>query len=212
MGIHPPSCQLLRHEASLEIFQQAGKFSYFVDLTENHYKALISLSLSNGSLQEIVGAQFIVTPRTGPSVAIDIPTSRQVRTAIQVEDAVSVALNYNGPSVTGTMTIVKDFCICCQNCDLQRHESTYDYDDIFTFTDVTENHYKALVLIDDTQGNEPGPTGEIIVTPRVGASTTIPLPPQGQIFVQIEDAASVSIDADLPGTIRFIKDFCICCP
>lgn len=208
MGIRKSNCKVLRHEATVEIAQPSNStFAYFIDLTENHYKAMVNVNVQSpqGGQDD---AQLIVTPRTGT------PTTNNFKESvtIQIEDARSVALT-SPFSLGGSMKIIKDFCICCPDSgEVHRHEGTFSFrGGNYLFTDLTENHYKAMVVIDGTIG------GEVIVTPRTGtAPPPIVIPQSGQIAIQIEDAKALSITtrpADpASNTVQIIKDFCISCP
>lgn len=206
MGIIKPNCKVLRHEATIDIQQPPGEFVYFTDLTENHYKAMIAVSLETPT-GAIPTAQLIVTPRMGMPTTIDFNGAA----AIQIEDARSVSLS--SPSgVSGAMNIIKDFCICCPDFgEVHRHEDTVPFKGSkFLFTDLTENHYKAMVIVKGRQG------GQVVLTPRIGNPITIALPFLGQSVIQIEDALSLSvttraIDQGPPNTVQIIKDFCISC-
>jgi hypothetical protein len=208
VGIKNQNCQVLRHEASIEISQPAGSFTYFTDLTENHYKAMIDVSLQSptGAVQQ---AQLIVTPRTGPDTIINFVESA----VIQIEDARAVTIN-SAVALGGGMNIIKDFCMCCpDDCgEVHRHEGTFSFrPSNFTFTDLTENHYKAMVVVKGRND------GQVVVTPRTADSETINIPRGGQSIIQIEDAQAVSVTVTPsfegpPNTVQIIKDFCISCP
>jgi hypothetical protein len=209
MGIRKPNCKVLRHEATIEITQpSASTFAYFVDLTENHYKAMINVNVQSPDGTP-GNAQLIVTPRTGTPTTINFSGSA----TIQIEDARSVALT-SPSSLGGSMNIIKDFCICCPDFgEVHRHEGTFSFrGGNYLFTDLTENHYKAMVVVNGTLG------GEVNVTPRPGGDVPppIPLPPSAQIAIQIEDAQALSITTRAndtpPNTVQIIKDFCISCP
>jgi len=210
MGTNKQNCTVLRHEATIDILQPGtGVFTYFTDLTENHYKALISVRI-----EDITGgspnAQLIVTPRTGPDTTINFTESA----AIQIEDARAVKLSTSSPGIIGgSMNIVKDFCMCCSDLgEVQRHEETFSFrGSDFLFTDLTENHYTAMVVV---RGRL---EGEVVVTPRTGDPVTITLPPNARGVIQIEDAQSLSIQTrpareEPRNTVEIIKDFCISCP
>lgn len=210
MGIIKQNCKILRHEATIDITQPSGaSFAYFTDLTENHYKAMIDISLQSQTL-EPVPAQVIVTPRMGQATTIDFTDS----IVIQIEDALAVSLTSTNPGLlTGVFHIIKDFCICCPNSsEVHRHEGTFSFrGSNFLFTDLTANHYKAMIVVKGNNG------GSVVVTPRMGSATTIPLPPLGQMIIQVEDAEAVSIstnavDEGTPNTVQIIKDFCMSCP
>lgn len=206
MGIIKPNCQVLTHEATLEINQTPGEHTYFTDLTENHYKAMIDVNIQRANEEPPV-AQLIVTPRNGNPRIIDFIES----VVIQIEDVRTVALATTN-IVSGSMNITKDFCMCCPNSsEIRRHEGTFSFrGGDFLFTDLTENHYKAMIVVNGTL------EGEVVVTPRIGSPTTITLPPDAQSAIQIEDALSVSISTRRtelgPNTVKIIKDFCISCP
>ncbi|MFO1442075.1 hypothetical protein KDN24_02315 [Bacillus sp. Bva_UNVM-123] len=128
MGIIKPTCKVLRHEATIDIGQPADSFVYFTDLTENHYKALIDVSLESLTGAPL-NAQLIVTPRTGNPTTIDFTGAA----AIQIEDARSVALS-SPIGFTGVIKIIKDFCICCPNFgEVHRHEDTVSFRDQNSF-------------------------------------------------------------------------------
>jgi hypothetical protein len=209
MGIKTPKCKILRHEATIEFLQVQNAFPYFTDLTENHYKAMIEIRLLLDSPQDARDAQLIVTPRTGTDTIIDFTEAA----IIQIEDARSVTLNNpNNTVIRGNIKIIKDFCICCPDFhEVHRHEGNNSFIGTrFLFTDLTENHYKAMVVV-KTRGG-----GEVVVTPRMGTATTIPLPTLGQTIIQIEDAQALEIRSGsaFPGrdnTVQIIKDFCISC-
>ncbi|MFF5400325.1 hypothetical protein ACFY5J_24075 [Peribacillus butanolivorans] len=206
--VRKQNCEVLRHEATIEITQPAGAFfTYFTDLTENHYKAMIDVILETPTGAPLT-AQLIVTPRIGNPTIIDFAGAA----AIQIEDARSVSLSSTS-GVSGAMNIIKDFCICCPDFgEVHRHEATVSFrGSNFLFTDLTDNHYKAMVIVKGRQG------GQVVVTPRMGNTPPIALPPLGQSVIQIEDAQSLSvttgaIDQGPPNTVQIIKDFCISCP
>ncbi|MFP7298913.1 hypothetical protein [Neobacillus niacini] len=215
MGIRRPNCEVLRHEATtIEILQIAGTFTYFTDLTENHYKAMIGLRITSQATGAGANGQLIVTARDGTNTIIDFSGS----VTVQIEDALSVSLRSTG-LVGGNMSIIKDFCICCTDQgEVRRHEGTFEAENTFLFTDLTENHYKAMFVI---LGNGTGDTtsGTAIVTPRIGTATTINLPPRQQAVIQVEDAESVLFsglrfqqEGGQDNNIQIIKDFCISCP
>lgn len=220
MGIRNPNCKVLRHEATLQIEQGAGAFTYFTDLTENHYKAMMNLNISHGIGGPLTDAQLIVRSRTGTNTVIDLPARGDTASAvIHIEDAESVTLNYTATHrIQGSMHIVKDFCICCPDfSEVHRHEGTFTFDRDFFFTDLTENHYKAMVVVQGQARRATGSQGQVVVTPRTGAATTIALPPAGQSALQIEDIQSLSLVADAApqgsrNTVQVMKDFCIRCP
>lgn len=218
LGIKKPNCKVLRHAATLEIVQGAGAFIYFADLTQNHYKAMIDINISNQTGQILNNAQLVVTARDGTDTIIPIPsTTSSASAVIQIEDARFVTLNYTGnPLILGTMNIVKDFCICCPDFDeIHRHESNIEFERDFLFTDLTENHFKAMVVVLGTGTSTISP-GQVIVTQRLGTETTIPLPPAGQSAIQIEDGHALSISTRPAPTgssnsVQITKDFCITC-
>ncbi|MFB6804273.1 hypothetical protein ACFCVU_24455 [Peribacillus butanolivorans] len=206
MGIRKQNCEVLRHEATIEITQPAGAFTYFTDLTENHYKAMIDVRLESPTGVP-PNAQLIVTPRTGTDTIIDFTETA----TIQIENARAVTLKSTS-ALGGVMNIIKDFCICCPFGEVHRHEGTFSFrGSKFLFTDLTENHYKAMVVVKGRSG------GQVVVTPRMGNATTIALPPRGQSAIQIEDAQVLSVATagapdGPPNTVQIIKDFCISCP
>ncbi|MDZ5473286.1 hypothetical protein SM124_16330 [Bacillus sp. 31A1R] len=206
MGIIKENCKVLRHEATLAINQTPGEYTYFTDLTENHYKAMIDVNIQSATGQS-PNSQLIVTPRNGSPRIINFTES----VVIQIEDVRTVALSTTN-IVGGSMNIIKDFCICCpDSSEVRRHEGTFSFrSGNFLFTDLTENHYKAMFVVNGTL------EGQVVVTPRIGNPTTITLPPDAESAIQIEDAQSVSIRTRAtefaPNTVQIIKDFCISCP
>ncbi len=214
MGIIRPNCKILRHEATIEIIQPAGAFTYFTDLTENHYKAMIDVRIANQTGAQATG-QLIVTSRTGTVTIIDFVDS----TVIQIEDAQSLTFNSTSIGVVqGEMNIIKDFCICCTDQgEVHRHEGTFFATRDFLFTDLTENHYKAMFVVLGNGTGDPS-QAQVVVTSRSGAVTIIGLPPREQAIIQVEDSNSVLVD-DLraaptgeQNNVQIIKDFCMRCP
>jgi len=223
MGVKKQNCEVLRHEASVEIRQGAGTFTYFKDLTGNHYKALVDVFIETTDLSEFTGAQLIVAPRMGDNFIVNIPpnSSGDGTAAIQIEDARSVSLIYTGSKqIVGTMNIIKDFCICCPNCgEIRSHEGTFNFSRNFSFTDITANHYKAMVVVKLDVAPTDSSTGQIIVTPPpAGMDSMTDIPPGGQVAIQIEDADELTVASTTaasptsPSSIHIIKDYCIYCP
>ncbi|GHH98691.1 hypothetical protein [Neobacillus kokaensis] len=209
MGIGKQNCTILRHQATIAISQPSGaSFAYFTDLTENHYKAMIDVSIQSPTGAPL-NAQLVVTPRIGSDITIDFTDT----VVVQIEDARAVTLNSTSGGIEGVMNIVKDFCICCPGFEeVHRHEGTFTFrGSRFLFTDLTSNHYKAMAVVNGRFG------GEVVVTPRIGEAATITLPPLGQSVIQFEDAQTLSVTTTgapegTPNNVQIIKDFCMSCP
>jgi hypothetical protein len=71
-------------------------------------KAMVVVTIEPSDFPQ---AQVGVEPRTGDSFRVDIPPSGQV--AFQIEDVKSLSIISAGGVITGSINIVKDFCICC---------------------------------------------------------------------------------------------------
>ncbi|WP_139339569.1 hypothetical protein [Bacillus dakarensis] len=73
---------------------------------------MVNILLAGGIFTGNVQAQVLVISRTGENNLFDIPPSGSI--AFQIEDSASISIiNVSDAVVSGEMTIVKDFCICC---------------------------------------------------------------------------------------------------
>jgi len=119
------NCEVHRHEFTVNFTQLPSNQdkTYFKDLTENHFKALVNV---NFTFVEATGAviQVIVTDRNNAETPFAVPLTtvgpggQAGQVAIQVEDVRAIAIRYTSPSTVfspalGSIDIVKDFCICC---------------------------------------------------------------------------------------------------
>lgn len=140
MGLKQNNCEVREHDFEINFTQFNATvdfpdpITYFEDHTLNHYKALIDVRVNSfPNIATPIGTetilQVVIQPRNNQQeIAVDIPLfivndNIEGQVVVQVEDAESISIRFEfrlngeifnaGATISATINVQKDFCICC---------------------------------------------------------------------------------------------------